>query len=364
MQDWQTSISFALVFIVSLSVSLGSVPLVRAISFKYKIVSNPGGRRREPSPIPKLGGLSLFLGFTVAVLLAQGLPVERQDPYEVIRLVGLLAGSLIVVVIGVLDDILELSFFWQALGQIFAAAVAIGFQIFIEFFNNPFTGQATDPWSPIVTVVLTMLWLGLMMNTVNFLDGSDGLAAGVSAIAALMLFLNGVFFVQPAQISVSMLPLALMGSCLGFLVYNFFPAQIYMGGGALYLGYLLGTLSIIGGAKMATILLVMGLPLMDLTWQAFNRLRQGRNPFSGDRGHLHFRLLDTGAVSPRNLALGYYVFCAFFGFLTLVVESQLYKFIAFGVMLVLIAIGFVVIGRLQPRQSSSEEDAPSSSSSS
>ncbi len=363
MLDWQTSISFMLVFIVALCVTLGSIPFVRAISFKYNIVSLPGGRRRENLPMPKLGGLALFLGFTVAALMAQELPIERQDPKEILRLWGLIAGSGVILVVGVLDDIFELSFFWQAIGQIFAAAIAITFQIFIEFFNNPLTGQATDPWSPVVTVTLTMLWLGLMMNTVNFLDGSDGLAAGVTAIAALMLFLNGVFFVEPAQISVSLLPIALMGTCLGFLAYNFYPAQIYMGGGALYLGYLLGTLSIIGGAKMATILLVMGLPLMDLTWQAFNRLRQGRNPFSGDRGHLHFRLLDTGAISPRNLALGYYIFCAFFGFLTLVMESQLYKFIAFGVMLILIAIGFTVVARLKSDQSSSEDAASSSSSS-
>ena len=118
------------------------------------------------------------------------------------------------------------------------------------------------------------------------------------------------------------------------------------------MGYGLGALSIIGGAKMATILLVMGLPLMDLTWQATNRLRHGRNPMLGDRGHIHFRLLDIG-FSQRQIVLAYYIFCAFFGVLTLVTASRFFKFIAFGVMILLIVIGFVLLTRLDHSKSSS-----------
>jgi UDP-GlcNAc:undecaprenyl-phosphate GlcNAc-1-phosphate transferase len=124
-----------------------------------------------------------------------------------------------------------------------------------------------------------------------------------------------------------------------------------MGGGAMLLGYLLGTLSIIGGAKMAAILLVMGLPLMDVAWQVVNRLRQGRSPFEGDRGHVHFRLLDMG-FSQRQIVLVYYLFCAFFGILTLVIESQFYKFIALAVMLALVALGFVIVSRSRHTDSS------------
>ena len=143
----------------------------------------------------------------------------------------------------------------------------------------------------------------------------------------------------------SLLPLALTGALLGFLIHNFYPARVYMGGSAWFLGYALGSLSIIGGAKMATILLVMGLPLMDLGWQMVNRMRHGNNPFRGDRGHLHFRLQDSGMLSPRQIALSYYAVCALFGFLTLVTTSELFKFIAFAVMLVFIAIGFIAVGR-------------------
>jgi UDP-GlcNAc:undecaprenyl-phosphate/decaprenyl-phosphate GlcNAc-1-phosphate transferase len=346
---------FVLVFILALLVSLLCIPIAQYLSIRFKIVSIPGGRRQEAIPMPKLGSIVLFCSFTLAILVAQLLPLDRQDPNEVVRLMGLLLGSIVIFIGGLLDDLIDLNYIVQFAIQIVTAGIAIGFQIFIEFFNNPFTGQPTGDWHFIVTITLTVFWLGLMMNTVNFLDGSDGLAAGVAFIASLMLFLNSMFFVEPAQKSVAMLPLALMGSCLGFLLFNFYPAKIYMGGGALYLGYLLGTLSIIGGAKMATILLVMGLPLMDLAWQAFNRLRKGRNPFSGDRGHIHFRLLDSGRVTPRQLALGYYTFCAFFGFLTLILPSQLYKFIAFGVMLIIIAIAFAMVGRLKSYSSSSSE---------
>ena len=164
----------------------------------------------------------------------------------------------------------------------------------------------------------------------------------------MVLFLNSAFRLEPAQTSVSLLPLALAGASLGFLVHNFYPARIYMGGSAWFLGYVLGTLSIIGGAKMATILLVMGLPLMDLGWQIINRLRHGYNPFHGDRGHLHFRLLDAGLLSPRQIALGYYAVCALLGLLTLVTASQLFKFIAFGLMLVFVAVGFIAVGRISP----------------
>ncbi|MBC8098718.1 MAG: undecaprenyl/decaprenyl-phosphate alpha-N-acetylglucosaminyl 1-phosphate transferase, partial [Armatimonadetes bacterium] len=194
---------------------------------------------------------------------------------------------------------------------------------------------------------------------VNFLDGIDGLAAGVAFIASAMLFIHSAFVLQPAQTSVSLLPLALMGASLGFLLYNFYPARVFMGGGAYLLGYLVGALSIIGGAKMATILMVLGLPLLDFAWQVLNRMRQGRNPMHGDRGHLHFRLQDMG-VDQRLIVLAYYTFCASFGVLTLVTTSQSFKFLAFGAMLVLVLIGFGLVASRasSPAQAESAHTAP------
>ncbi len=354
--------AFIIVFCTALAAALLIVPLARHFSLRFGVTSVPGGRRQERVAMPKLGGMVIFGGFTVAVILAQFIPIERSDPYEIFRLVGLVLGSAVIFVLGLVDDLFGLNWFQIFLGQIFTSAIAIIFQIFIAFFNNPFTGAQTAEWSPIVTVALTMFWLVLMMNTVNLLDGSDGLAGGIALIAALVLFLNSAVRQSPPQTSISLLPLALAGALLGFLIHNYYPARLYMGGSAWFLGYALGTLSIIGGAKMATILLVMGLPLMDLGWQIVNRLRHGNNPFRGDRGHLHFRLLDNGIFTPQQMALVYYCICAFFGFLTLVTTSQMFKFIAFAFMLICIAIGFVAVGRISALQD--EGGAASSSSSS
>ncbi|MCY3778860.1 MAG: MraY family glycosyltransferase [Chloroflexi bacterium] len=340
-----TLFAFVIVFNAALATALLAIPLARLLSYRFGIISVPGGRRQEPTPMAKMGGLAIFFGFIVGIIMAQLVAVERQDPNEITRLAGLLIGSTVIAALGIADDIFDLNYIQIFIGQALTSAVAIAFQIFIEFFNNPLTGAQTDPWSPVITVALTLFWLVLMMNTVNLLDGSDGLAAGIGLIAAIVLFINSAFVQQPPQTSVSLLPLALTGALLGFLIHNFYPARVYMGGSAWFLGYALGTLSIIGGAKMATILLVMGLPLMDLGWQMVNRIRHGNNPFRGDRGHLHFRLLDSGMLSPRQLALSYYAFCAFFGLLTLVTTSEMFKFIAFAVMLICIAIGFIALGR-------------------
>lgn len=349
--------AFVIVFNLALVISLVMIPVAQRLSNRLGVTSIPGGRRQEHMAMPKLGGLAIFVGFTGAALAAQYLPVTRHDPGEVVRLTGLFAGGSVIFLVGIIDDIYDLSYLLAFFAQVCAAGIAIAFQIFIEFFNNPLTGAQTDPWSPVVTVALTVFWLVLMMNTVNLLDGADGLAAGVALIAALVLFINSAFRLDPPQTSVSLLPLALVGALLGFLLHNFFPAQIYLGGSAWYLGFVLGALSIIGGAKMATILLVMGLPLMDLGWQLVNRLRLGSNPFRGDRGHLHFRLLDTGIFTPRQIALGYYALCAFLGFLTLVTDSQLFKFIALIAMLICIAIGFMAMARISRLRGDYEESS-------
>lgn len=346
--------AFLIVFILSFSLTLSLTPLMIHLGKRWGIVAKAGGRRQshvDIHQVSKLGGVAIFIGFIVTIILAQYLNIPRFDSSEVTRLVGLILGGTLIFVIGMIDDVVELNPVQLAIVQIIVAVIAVAFQIFIESFNNPFTGQQTDNFPFVVTVILSMFWLGLMMNTVNFMDGLDGLAGGVAFIAGTMLFVNSAFILSPAQLSVSLLPLALMGSSLGFLFYNFYPAKIIMGGGAYFLGYTLGTLSIIGGAKMATILLVMGLPLMDLTWQVVNRLRRGRNPMQGDRGHIHFRLQDIG-FGQRQIVFVYYLFCAFFGVLTLVTTSQLFKFVAFGVMILLIVLAFLWLIRLDQTESS------------
>lgn len=345
-------LSLAAIFGLSLVLSLALGWLARRLSPRLGLMALPGGRRRHTAPVAKLGALPLWGAFTAAAIVAQVVPVERGDPYEIIRLFGLLAGGTFIFVMGLLDDKFDLPPLVQMIGQISAASIGIVCLIFIERFNNPITGQTTEPWPFFVTVGISLFWLVLMMNTVNFLDGVDGLAAGVNFIAAALLLIHTL---REGQLSVSLLPVALMGTTLGYLRYNWFPASLHMGSGAVYLGFVIGALSIIGGAKMATILLVMGLPLLDLTWQAARRIFEGKNPMVGDRGHLHFRLVDAG-LSPRVLVLGYYLFCAAFGLLALMTTSRQFKLIALLVLIALAFIGFAIVARyIRPIRRESHE---------
>ena len=316
---------FVLVFAVALALSLALTPLARRLGQRYGFVALPGGRRRHASTKSRLGGLALYVAFVVAAVLAQFLPVERQDPRELTRLVGLLLGGTFIFLIGVYDDKHDLRPSPQIIAQFVAALIAIQFLVFIEYVNNPLTNQQTQPFPWPFVVSFTLFWLMGMMNTVNWLDGMDGLAAGVAAILSAILAFH---MYREGQHSVALLPLALLGATLGFLPYNFQPARVFMGSsGSFFLGFVVGALGIMAGAKMATVLLVMGIPILDVAWRIFDRLRRGHSPLIGDRGHLHFRLLDLG-LSQRQIVLIYYLFCSSFGLLALLISSRIYKFLA------------------------------------
>lgn len=342
-------LSFAIVLGLSFGLSYLLTPLAQRLGVRLGVVDVPRDRHLHPRVTSKFGGLAIFVAFVVAVLVAQLLPVERTDEKEIIRLTGLLIGGAFIWLFGILDDRRNFGPLPQYAAQLIAAGIAVAFLIIIEQFNNPLTGQRTPEWPYAVTVTLSLFWLGLMMNTVNWLDGLDGLAAGVCAVASLMIFLHAAFELN--QTSVSLLPLALLGATLGFLPFNFHPARIFMGSnGALFLGFTVGVLSIIGGAKMATVLLVMGLPLVDVAWQIVRRARSGGNPAYGDRGHVHYRLLDAG-FSQRQIVIGYYVFCALFGGIALVTASRVFKLIALIVMAGIVALGVFLVSRRAPRTS-------------
>ncbi len=333
---------FGVVFAIAFGLALALTPLVGRLARRYGVVDVPGPRRVHRGAVPRWGGIALYVAFTVAVVVAQFLPVERQDPKELTRFFGLLLGSTFIFLVGLYDDRKEMRPGPQLAAQVVASLIAISFLVFIERVNNPFTNQQVvfPLW---FTVVFTLFWLMGMINTVNWLDGLDGLAAGVVAIATAVF---AIHMYREGQHSVALLPLALLGATLGFLPYNFHPAKVFMGSsGALFLGFALGSLSIMAGARMATVLLVLGLPILDAAWQIVNRLRRGRSSFRGDLGHLHFRLLDLG-FSQRQIVVAYYLFCAFFGGLALVIASRLYKFyaiIGFGL------VALAVLVALSPR---------------
>jgi UDP-GlcNAc:undecaprenyl-phosphate GlcNAc-1-phosphate transferase len=326
-------LQYLLVFGVSAVLAALLTPLAGRLGHRLGIVDRPGGRRAHLGQVPRLGGIPLFVAFIVAVGVGQALRIPTADAKEPVRLFGLLAGSALLFIVGLIDDRWELSPLPQFAAQFAAAIIAIATHIVLERFNNPLTdAEVVLPF--VLFAPLTIFWVMGMTNTVNWLDGLGGLAAGVGAILCGVLAIHMHSVGQP---SVALLPLALLGALLGFLPYNFAPSRVFLGGGAFFLGYALSCLGLIAGARVATVLLVIWLPVVDVAWQIFDRLRHRRSPAQGDRGHLHFRLLDMG-LSERVIVLGYWGFCALFGVLTLATPSRLYKLLA----LVVIGVGVVV----------------------
>ena len=323
---------FLLIFVAAFLVALLVTPVAIRVGRRLDVQDRPGGKRRHRGAVPRTGGAAMYAGFVAAVLLTVLLPQAlfppRLDPGEFVRLAGLLIGVTAIFIFGLVDDRLELTSKQQYAGQFLAAILAVVFTIWIQKVNNPFTNrQLVFPWP--VVALLTIFWFTGMMNTVNWLDGLDGLAAGVSCIVSAFICIH---MLREGQQSVALLPLALVGATLGFLPYNFNPAKVFMGsGGSYFLGWAVAALGIIGGAKVATVLLAMGLPILDVAWLIYNRRRNQGDPTHTGRDHLHHRLLDIG-FTQRQIVISYYAFCAIFGALALLLENRLYKVIALAVL--------------------------------
>jgi len=337
---WHT-MPYLIVFLTALIASVGVAPIAARLGRRWGLVDIPGTRRKHSGAVPRIGGVALYASFVLAALLAatlgRCLPTpEGPDPKESIRLAGILLGGTFMFLVGLYDDRRELGPMPQFVAQAVAALIAVSTLVFIERVMNPFTDQLVvfPLWA---TALVTVFWITGMINTVNFLDGLDGLAAGVAAIVSLVLF---VHMYREGQYSVSLLPLALLGSTLGFLPHNFHPARIFMGSsGSFFLGYAVATISIVAGARMATVLLVLAVPILDVAWLILVRLRQGRSFGQADRRHLHLRLVDLG-LSQRQVVGLYYALSGLFGILALAVSSRLFKL---GALLVLGAVTVVVL---------------------
>lgn len=307
-------LTYLLIFGAALGATAVVTPWVRRLSFALGLVARPGGRRQHEGEIPKLGGLALLAGLAVGILLIYALlPPDANGGL----LRGIILGTAVVVVGGLLDDWLDLPPWAQFLIHAVGALIAVYFEVFIERFTSPLSGSVVSlrdlfaaPWGDGVIFLLTFFWIVGMINTVNFLDGLDGLAGGVVGITAVLIAWHSY---NLGQLTIAAFPLALGGALAGFLLFNFAPARIFLGSaGAYLLGYQIATLAIISPAKIATALLVLAIPIMDVAWQILARLRRKRSPFRGDRGHLHFRLLDRGAPV-RRIVLGYYAAATSFG---------------------------------------------------
>lgn len=291
-------------FIVSFAFTFATTPLVRRFAFKIGAIDIPkDNRRMHKKPTPRIGGLAIIFGFTVATLcFAQP---SRQ-------LYGTLAGAAIIAVMGVIDDCKNLPAKLKFVIQIIAALVVVfAGDIKIDVFTNPNFLSDNPYWvlPEWLSVTLTVIWIVFITNAVNFIDGLDGLAAGVSAIMSISLVFISI---RVGEYSIAILCIALMGSCFGFLPFNFNPAKIFMGDtGSTFLGFMLATLSIQGVFKsyavisFAVPLLILGLPLFDALFAMIRRILRGQSPMTADRGHLHHRLVDMGFSQKQTVFILY-----------------------------------------------------------
>ncbi|MBS1251071.1 MAG: putative undecaprenyl-phosphate N-acetylglucosaminyl 1-phosphate transferase [Anaerolineales bacterium] len=334
-----------LIFAIAFAVSLALTPVIARVARHFRVVDVPRALKHvHAHPVPRWGGLALALGFFTSALAiywlyGTGRMPQPQDPDDWLRLRGVLLGAGVATLFGAYDDWHEQTPRSQFVAQFVLAIIAIAHTVFLERFTNPLTNELVilPMW---LVIPVSLAWLMGMINTVNFLDGLDGLATGVGAIAALLFAVHS--YGQIGQLAVGLFPVALVGACLGFLPWNFHPARVFMGtAGSMFLGYNLAAFSLIAPAKLATALLVLGIPILDVAWQIMMRVRHGRAPWLADRSHLHHRLFDLG-LSQRQVVIGYYVLCAGFGGLALVLQSRLYKLIALGILSV-IALGALAL---------------------
>ncbi len=318
------------IFLVACVISFLVTPVCIKLGRRLGLTDRPGGRRKHADEVSRLGGIALFTSFVgtgifVFVLSFQGFLVMGTEDKKL--LTGVMLGAVFVFIFGLWDDWKQLPPWPQFVAQFGVALIAIAFDIIVERVTLPVVGLTIFPgW---ITYPLTIFWVMGMMNTVNWLDGLDGLAAGVAGIASLLFAVHAYGLGQSV---VALFPLILAAACLGFLPFNFHPARIFMGSsGSMLLGFALASLSILAPAKVATALLVLGIPILDVAWLIILRWRRKGNPAEPGRDHLHFRLLDLG-MSQRQIVLLYYTFCASFGLLALLIEDRVFKLMTLTVM--------------------------------
>ncbi len=294
----------AFAFLISFLLSFGTTPLAKRVAYLIGAIDIPkDNRRMHKKPVPRCGGLAIIFGFMASVLCFG--PPTRQ-------LAATMIGAGIIAIMGVIDDCKNLDAKLKFGIQIIAALIVVyGGDFKIEAMTNPniFSDNPylVFPWW--ISGLITVLWVVFITNAVNFIDGLDGLAAGVSAIMSVSLVFIAI---KSDEYSVAVMGIALMGACFGFLPFNFNPARIFMGDtGSTFLGFMLASLSIQGAFKSYAIisfavpLLILGLPLFDAMFAMLRRILKGQNPMTADRGHLHHRLIDMGFTTKQSVFILY-----------------------------------------------------------
>jgi len=300
--DASLAIRILITVAVAFIISFAATPIVKAFAQKVGAMDVPGEARRvHDHPIPRMGGLAIFLGFLLSVLLFADINRQMQ---------GILLGCVIIVATGAIDDIISLNAWVKLALQTLAAVVAVLHGVEINVLANPVVWSSKDylilgGWS----IPITILWIVGITNSVNLIDGLDGLAVGVSTISSLTML---VIALVVSDGSVAIVLAALAGACIGFMPYNLNPAKIFMGDtGALLLGYVLASMSILGLFKFYAVvsfavpILAIAVPLFDTVIAFCRRILKGQSPMHADRGHFHHRLLDMGLSQKQAVAVLY-----------------------------------------------------------
>jgi UDP-GlcNAc:undecaprenyl-phosphate GlcNAc-1-phosphate transferase len=308
-------------FLLTFFLSVFLTGFFRSLGQKLKIMTTPRTRDIHKKPIPRIGGLAIFISFFLVSLIWFIVGHSGIEKH----VVGIWLGSAFLVLVMFYDDIRGLKAWQKLLAQIVATGFIIASGIGINTLTNPFGGAALNlnsVYIPILTYhgityhfslwsdLLTIVWLVGIMNIINFVDGVDGLAGGVSAIAAITIFMLSSTLLQT---STALIAIVLAGAIIGFLVWNFPPAKIFMGDtGSMFLGFVLGALTLVSGGKLATVFLVLGFPIVDGLIVVFGRIKRRENPFTTpDKTHLHHRFLKAGFSQRESIVSMYLISVAF-----------------------------------------------------
>ncbi|SCY87577.1 MraY family glycosyltransferase [Alkaliphilus peptidifermentans] len=319
-------------FFLALMISYILTPYAKKLAYKIGAVDVPKDNRRvHTKPIPRMGGLAIYVAFALTALIM--LPINRS-------FIGILIGATLITIIGIIDDVKQISAKYKLLVQIIAAVIVVYSGVSIKYISVPFleTGISFGQYSGIVTI----FWIIGITNAVNLIDGLDGLAAGVSVIASVTL---AIVAYTHGQVGVAMLLIILAGGAVGFLPYNFNPAEIFMGDtGSLLIGFLLASVSIEGVIKSATTIavaipvLALGVPVFDTAFAIARRLVNKRPIMEADKGHLHHKLLDYGLSQRQTVLTLYFISMVLGG--SAVYISDTSKTTAY---LVLLTIGLLIV---------------------
>ncbi|MDD2485530.1 MAG: MraY family glycosyltransferase [bacterium] len=297
-------IYYAISFAAALIASLALTPLIRFMAVRFGIVDRPQSRKVHKEPVPLWGGLAIYAALVVAVT---GISILSAMTMTML-IKGIIVGGAFIVAVGMVDDAVGMPARLKLAFQIVGALILIGFGIRINLLSNPFGGGYVylGYWG----ILITIFWVVAVTNAINLIDGLDGLASGLSCIASIAFFMLSLKF---GHLSISIISMALAGACLGFLRYNFNPASIFMGDtGSMLLGYVLAAISVAGAFKGAAAIMltlpviVLGLPIFDVSFAILRRLLKGNPIFQADKGHLHHRLLNRG-LSQRRAVMVLYI---------------------------------------------------------